>query len=303
MKIAIIGSPDRKELDFPLVEEAKLIFDDVLYVPIGEIILKISKDLQVLHKDIDVSGFDVVLPISTFPYKEFYYMCLKILEKYTYTPISSDNFFNFCNRTLFLKTLSENGIKVRRIFSVASSVAARTIINQLGLPVILDVPGKNIFIADRTTLKNILSMFKPGRVIMFKKPIKPESMIWVFVVGNEVVASYEKVDKNMRPVRVERKIEELAVRIKNLISSDFCVVNFLRVKNQTMMNQVSLSPDFPLFQKITSKNICRSLLMHLRANATEKRKNILDIFVDSINDFVRWFSHEVSHLGSTQKKT
>lgn len=297
MKLVILGSLERKEKDLPIIEEAQKIFDTALYVPVDHVKLGAGNDLGAWFKKTDLSNFDAVLPIPTYSNKEFYYTCLRILEKKVYTPIPSDKFFIMWNKPLLLKLFSNNGIKTRKVSIVACEIAANTIINQLKLPVIITPPSrKRVLITNKDTLKSVLSLFKPGYTIIVEKPIKPKSMIWVFVVGDEVVASYEKNRQGRKRIIIDEDLKKLAIKIRKSISSDFCAINFIKTKSQNIVNEITLSPDFSLYQDVTGKNISRALLTYLESKIKEEKRTILDRIVDSITDTVKWFKNEISNI-------
>jgi len=303
MKLAILGSPDRKEKDLPLLNEANKIFDSSLYIPVDGINLKVGEDTSALFKRVNLSEYDVILPIPTYRNKEFYYTCLRILEKNVYTPIPSDKFFMMWNKPLMLRLFANNGIDVRKTFVVACNVAANTIINQLKLPVIITPPSrKKVLVTNENTLKNVLDLFRPGHTLIVEKPIKPESMIWVFVIGDEIIASYEKGDKGRRPVIIDKDLERLALKIREIISSDYCAINFIRTKSTVIVNEVTLSPDFSLYQVITGKNVSRSLLSYLRTKAKKEGRSLLDRFIDSFVDAIRWIENEISNIRTIGKR-
>jgi glutathione synthase/RimK-type ligase-like ATP-grasp enzyme len=291
MKIAILGSPERKEKDLPLIREAKEVFETSLYVPIDGVKLGIEEEPKAWYKKTDLSEFDCILPIPISKNREFFYTCLRILEENVYLPISSDKFFILWKKPLLLKLFSQNNIEIRRTFVVASDVATGTILEELKLPVIITPPSeKRVLATKKETLKNILSLFKPGYTIVVEKPIKPESVIWTFVVGDEVVASYEKKKSRRRAIKLGEELENLAVKVRKIISSDFCGINFIKTKSHTIVNNVTLSPNFSLFQEVTGKNISRILLSYLKERVKESKKGLLDRFIDTITEFLKQVS-------------
>lgn len=291
MKVVILGSPERKKKDLPVIREAQEVFESSLYVPIDGVKLGIEEEPKIWYKKTDLSEFDCVLPLPTPKNKEFFYTCLRILEKNMYVPIPSGKFFILWKKPLLLKLFSENNIEVRRTFVVASDVATSTIVGELKLPVIITTPSeKRILVTKRESLRNILSLFKPGYTVVVEKPIKPESVIWAFVVDGEVAASYERKKSVRRSIKLGEELENLAIKIKNILSSEFCGINFIKTKSRVVVNNVTLSPNFSLFQEVTGKNISRILVSHLKEKAKESKKGFLDRFIDTITEFLKQVS-------------
>ncbi|HDJ96476.1 MAG TPA: hypothetical protein ENG45_00185, partial [Candidatus Aenigmarchaeota archaeon] len=202
MKLAIITTPDRVEQDKILARNAKKKFSDVIYTSIDNIKLKVGDEFGVYCNGDNLIDSDYTLLIPTLKYREFFYTTVRILENCRVpTSVVSEKFFIIWNRVLLLRTLAKEGIKVRKAFSIAQNVVLDKVLKELKLPVIITTTtGKRIYVNNEEALKDVLSLFEAGYMITFEKPITPESIIWSFVVGNEVVASYEKVEKKMRSI-------------------------------------------------------------------------------------------------------
>lgn len=269
MKIAIIGS---SEEDLPIVDEAKKIFDEVLYVPLDSIKLEVGEIQKAFYKDIDLSSFDVVLPLLNGSSKEFLFICLKILENDVYIPISSEDFFILGKKCLLMKRLIEQGLKVRKSAFLASNRTSRMLIENLKFPIVIrSSSGKRVRITNEETLNHVLSLFKAGNIRILEKPIEAESVVWYFVVGNEIVASYENVGENVRSIGINGEIVSQLYRVKKAVNSDFFVINFIRKKKSLVVNDIFLSPDFRQFDRVTGKNTSRVLLVYLKNKVEERR--------------------------------
>ena len=285
MKIAIIGSSENNE---SVVDEAKELFDEVLYVPIDSIKLEVGEDQRVLYKDVDLSTFDIVLPLLNGSSNEILYLCLKILEKKVFLPILSEDFFIINKKCLLMKRLIDQGLKVRKSVFLASNRTSRMIIESLKFPIIIrSSSGKRVKVTNKETLDNVLSLFKAGNVRILEKPIEAESVIWLFVVGNEIIASYEQIGENLKSIALGGDILSKIYRVQKTINSDFFVVNFIRKKNSLIVNDVFLCPDFSVFNKITGKNTIKPLLVYLKNKLESERVGVITSIFGSIHDFFR----------------
>ena len=285
MKIAIIGLSEKNT---SVVEEAKKVFDEVLYVPIDSIKLEVGEEQRAFYKDVDLSTFDRILPLINTSYNEFMYLCLKILEKNVYVPISSDDFFIINKKCLLMKGLMDQGLKVRKSVFLASNRTSRMIIESLKFPItIRSSSGKRVKVTNEETLNNVLSLFKAGNIRILEKPIEAESVIWFFVVGNEIIASYEQVSENLRSIGVDEDIISKIYRVKKAINSDFFVVNFIRKKDSLIVNDVFLSPDFSVLNKVSGKNTIQPLLVYLKNKVESERVGVIQSIFKSVHDFFR----------------
>jgi len=285
MKIAIIGSTENNK---PVVEEAGKVFDEVLYVPLNAIKLEVGEDQKVLYKDIDLSTFDIVLPLVNGSSNEILYLCLNILENSVYLPISSEDFFIIGKKCLLMKKLIDQGLKVRKSVFLASNRTSRMIIESLKFPIIIrSSSGKRVKVTNKETLDNVLSLFRAGNVRTLEKPIEAQSVIWLFVVGNEIIASYEQVGEDLRSIGVNGDLTSSIYSIQKAINSDFFVVNFIRKKNSLIVNDVFLSPNFSLFNEVTGKNTISPLLVYLKKKLEYERIGVITSIFNSVHGFLK----------------
>ncbi len=287
MKIAIIGPNEDEPL---LLEEAKEIFDEALYVPIDSVKLEVGEEQKVFYEDVDLSTFDIILPLPDEKNREFMFLCLKILEKYEYVylPFSSEDFFMIENDGLMKKKLMNSGLKVRKSAILASNRTSRMLIENLKFPIIVrSLSGKGIRVTNEETLKNVLSLFKAGYIRVLEKPVKAESIIWCFIVGDEIVASFEENKETTRSIHVDTETESKLLKIRRVINSDYFVVNFIRKRNNLIVNDIYLTPDFSQFKKVTGKDVSKLLLIHLKNKIESMRVGPVTSFINLLYDSIK----------------
>jgi len=303
MKLAIVTTPERIEKDKNLVSEANKYFSHVVYTSIDSIKLEVGKELEIFYSRYDLSEFDYVLLIPTVEYKEFFYTALRILEnKDVLIPISSEKFFMMWNRPLLLRMLAKQGIKIRKTFAIAQNIVADTIAKELKLPVMITTTkGKRVYVNKRGVLKDVLDLFRPGHMVVIEKPITPESVIWSFVIGEEVVASYERVGNSRRSIVLDEKMKEIALKIRRILGSEYCVVNFIKVGKRLIANNVTLAPDFNLFYEATGKSVSDLLLSSI-AERVRSGRNVLEDIIEGMQKLSRWFEYAISNIRSIKKR-
>ncbi len=284
MKIAIIGPKKEKPL---ILKEAEDIFEEALYVPINSVKLEVGEEEKVFYEDVDLSSFDIILPLLDETNREFMFLCLEILEKEVYIPFSSKDFFIIENDALMKKKLIKCGLKVRKGAILASNRTSRMMIENLKFPIIIRSPsGKGVRATNEETLKNVLSLFKAGYIRILEKPVKAESIIWCFVVGREVIASYEETKESTRSIHLDTETETKLFKIRRVIDSEFFVVNFIRKRKALIINDIYLAPDFSRFKETTGKDVSKLLLLHLK-NKMESKNHPIKSLVISVHDIFK----------------
>lgn len=266
MKLAIIGDPFRRKKDLPLVEEGGQFFETT-YAPITEIRFDLDKKISVKHNHADLSEFDCILPVPTVRYKELFYAALRMLSS-SLLPFSAESYLLACNDELLFNHLVANGITARNFLTVASNVSLRRIVDRIEFPVIVRPPNKRVMVTNPQTLEDVIALTKVGIPVKIEAPIKAERDVWLFVVGDEVVACYEKTEGSSKPVAIGGELKKIAIRVRQLAECDYCALRFLW-HERWILDRFTLSPNFANFQKITGKNVARYLIGHLRERAKE----------------------------------
>ena len=269
-------------------KEGKKFFDTVTVARPEELRLEVSEDMEVYHKDLNLSEFDGVLLLPKVERNEFFYMVARILEdKGVYLPVNSSALKILWNKPLVWKELSSNGIKIRKVYSIAQNVALGTIRDSISFPVLVTTPeGKKVLATNEEVLKDVLSLFRAGNMVMIEKPLKAQSVIWSFVVGNEVVASYERIKDSRVATTLDDKLKSVSVKIREVLGLDFCAVSFVKMKREVVVNSVTISPDWELFTKVTGKNLVGVLLSYVANRIKERRKSMVETFVDMLKDLL-----------------
>ncbi len=290
MKIIIVGDPKRREMDEPLIEEAKSKFDEVVYAPISNIRFditksKISGGTSANFEGRDLSEFDYILPIPTPRHSELFYTLLWVMSE-SRMPFNADCYMTFMNNGLLRNFLMSKGVRMRPFVSVASNVPVGSIKSGLRFPVIVRPPNKRVAVSNAKTLEDVISLYKFGTPILIEKPLKSDMDTWVFVSGNEAVASYKKYQRNGNVIQPSLKgtdLSGIAVKTKNAIGCDYCAIRFLLRKNDWVVDRVTLSPDFAEFQEMTGVNIARHVISGIGENRKPKEKS----FMERVEEYLR----------------
>ena len=252
MKIAILGDPRRREKDEPLVKEAELNsnFDEVVYAPINQVRFDISKHSSEEGMAVRFNGagtnlddFDCVIPVPTITHSELFYTAMWMLNDVC-MPFDAEKYMMFMNNELLRNFLRSRKIPIREAITITSNMSLDQINNSIEFPVIVRPPKKRVVVNNPTTLKDVVSLYKYGTPIVIERPIKAEMDTWIFVVGDEVVASYKKYQKKLNrigsDVVVGSDLNKLAVRIRKEIGCDYCAIRFLFADGEWFVDKITL---------------------------------------------------------------
>ena len=191
--------------------------------------------------------------------------------------IFGTKYMMFMNNELLRNFLRSRKIPIREAITITSNMSLDQINNSIEFPVIVRPPKKRVVVNNPTTLKDVVSLYKYGTPIVIERPIKAEMDTWIFVVGDEVVASYKKYQKKLNrigsDVVVGSDLNKLAVRIRKEIGCDYCAIRFLFADGEWFVDKITLCPDFANFQKMTGVNVARYVISHMARKITEKEKS------------------------------
>lgn len=268
MKVGIISrTADKNLIDFLSTKF------ETIFIPIEEIKFKIERELEVKFKNLNLLDLDyaLILPNGS---KEIFYLLLRAIEKSVSTPIPSENLLILLNKPLLFNFLTKNEIKTKKIFGIAQNVVIQEILERVKLPLILNLPkGKRILVKKRSSLVDILSLFKPGYMITIEKPLK--NGFEAFVAQNFVICIKKDDEKFLK---VGKDIREELIKIKNLLSLDFCTIDFYLTGKNILVENVKISYS-PKILKKTEKN-----LEFLARAIEEKIKKEREGIISKINE-------------------
>lgn len=268
LRIAIIGDPNRRAKDQPLIDEAEKQCK-ALYAPITQLRLDLTanKRPSVRYNNKNLSRFDYVLIIPTITYKEMFYTVARMLGDKA-KPFTHKQYLLVLNEDILFKYLHRRGIHTRKsVFICASSSLP---LKNIKFPVIVRVGAKRVMVTNEQTLKDVIAFAERGKPIEIETPIKAKKIVWTFVVGDEVVAGYEKVKRTVKSTNVDDEVKKAGTTVSAALKCDYCALKFIIDQNdECILDKVTFCPDFSNFQRITSKNIARYVISYLKSKAEE----------------------------------
>jgi hypothetical protein len=284
MKIAIVSGPHRKDKDSPLLKEAGNFFEKVTFVPITQIRVDIADGLHVKFGNTDLSEFGCVMPIPGKTYKEVFYIMMRVLSKSTYIPMHPEKYLFSTDEAALFNYLNRNGINTRELFVVSSQMPMSEVLKRTKFPLTVVEGHKRIVVTTPKTLKDVVSLAKVGTPIVIEPAIYAARSVFVFMVGDNAIASYERKGKQTKVIEVDDELKEIAVKVRNLIGCDYCSLSFYNSRGKWYLSKFTMSPDFGSIQRITHKDVARALLEHM---AEKSRKSIDKRIGDKISRLFR----------------
>ncbi len=258
MKVAVIGDPIRKERDLYLVERIKKKFSECLYIPIDKIRFEIRKRMEVRFGSKKLNTFDFVFPIPTNKHKENFYIILRMLSEPA-TPFTASQYLLLVNGLAY-DLLEKKGIYLRKSIVIASHTVLDKLSNEIKFPLIVKQKGRKVLVTNITTLKHVVSLFKPGTPIKLEFPLKSEKAIYGILIGEDIFFCGVRKKKVERKVEKKEKkeVEEIASKIKNTLDLDYFSFKLLKCGN-FVLDWISLSPNFKALEKFTRRKICEKI--------------------------------------------
>lgn len=300
MEIVIIANASRQKKDQPIINEAENVFDKVTYAPIKKIRFDLvtardkglfepvirQEGAHIKYEGVDLSEADVILPIPIYLQAELFYTAFRMLDSATsIMPFNSSIYKLTMHPHLLVSFLGKNGIPIRRGLVVASNITLDRIDRSIQYPVIVRPPEKRIMVNNRQTLKDVLSLYKFGTPIRIETPIKSEQNVWMFVLGDEVIASYEHRGNSYKIVNVDKEAQDLAIKVRQLIGCDYLATRFLKSGEDWIFDQMTFAPDFANFEKITGVSIGRRMISYLFMKARKPERQTILKKVEEIFSF------------------
>jgi len=281
-RLVIIGSPNRQKKDRPLVEEAEKEFQ-VEYVPITQARLGLARSMTLMYDGKSVSKSDRVLLIPTITHKEMFYTIARMLGDRC-MPFNHKQYLLTLNEDVMFKYLERFGIPTRESIFICASSSLPAGLKKIRFPATVRMGAKRVKVTDAETLKDVVGLAGRGTPVEIETPVPTEKTIWTFVVGEEVVAGYEKSKNDVKSTSVDDEIKRLAVSVRSALGCDYCALKFIADKRgKTILDKITFCPDFGNFQKITSKNVASYIVGHLKRRLEEEKvewwvpKPILDV--------------------------
>jgi len=270
-KIGIIGNPNRRNQDEPIIKKSEELFSTSRYIPVTE--LRIKSNGRIYHNKIDVSGFQI-LPIPTSQYNDIF---LSIASSVSgYIPYTIEGLLLFQKKVLGLSKLRKAGFSTLETYSIISDVPLDNMITKMTFPVDITIGEVSAEVGDGRHLRDMIKMRRPGQGIIIKEPIE-YPLTGCFVVGKDVIAVDIEKKEKLRGISIGSRLRDLAISAVSTLGSNY---GFICLKGEKIVS-MTLAPNFAAIERAANKDVATLLILHMKEKIpTAKERTILDKIVD-----------------------
>lgn len=280
MKLLIIGASKPSISTNMLIKEAEKKFN-VLYVPIREIILKITtKNITISYNKRDLSKFDYCLPrIDSKRAQHGYHVirCMDIIN--VKKPYSAETILIAHNKYTTLEVLRRADVPIPTTYLVDSPKTAEKLLKKMRYPIMVKVVasfgGKGVmFFEDKESAISAIKTLKLyGHQIIVEEYVpNPGEDIRAFVIGGKIIASMKRIaskDETRANIHIGGRgmyfgltgeLKDVALKAAAASGSDIVAIDMIESNNGPKVIEININPGLKGIQKITSINVAKAII-------------------------------------------
>ncbi|MCK5333012.1 MAG: ATP-grasp domain-containing protein [Candidatus Aenigmarchaeota archaeon] len=283
MKICILGPKKTGETEIELIEEAKNIFEKVLYVPLSNVRIECTgKRPAPYYKDTNLLEFDVFLPRIFKKASDMGYVLMKTLEGgMKYSPINHLSVLFGYNEFLLPMQLRENGIPSLKSYFAMSRSALEKTISDLKYPIVLKLPYDKkgeIIIDSEETAKGVFDAVEElSQPLLVQDFAGKADSIDALVAGKKIFALKNK----KLPARLSKIETKTILRASKAINASVSEINCLRTEEGLLVHGANICPNLTKYEPEFGP-VSREVLRHLHAAAAVH-------YEFGVIKFLKWF--------------
>jgi len=295
MKFCLISGPDGEDVKHIFLEEARRIFDKVLYVPLGRVRVDCKgKETKITFKNTDLSEFDVIY-VRVFE-KDFLFaeVVLDVLEqKGVYLPTTIDGYQLTNHKYSSVQAVARIGVPTPSTALSVTPKHALEVAKKVGFPIVLKLlrgfGGKGVMMvhseAELRPILDTLSVFNefPCTQSFVENP---QTDVRALVIGEKVIGIRRRgsgtewranvsTGGSAEMIKLEHNIRTMAKKIAQLLGMDICAVDFIETKDGPVFIEANFTPGImpAFFSKEASdghhNELCHTMLSFLHKKAME----------------------------------
>ncbi len=294
-RVAVVGP---KSVWSSLEGEFSRRFAAVRFFDYSSLKLTAGSSLSVSMDGLDLTVFDYVLVLPDTSRAEFYQTLVRILEKTVRTSVPSRTLEFFWNKPIMWNVLSEGGIRLPEMAVISQDVAFDYIKESFKLPVVLTTPqGKEVYVTNETTLKNVLELFPAGHTILVRKPLRSDEL-YVTFSSMGATFGYVRAGDRRTPIKIDDRLAKLSRKVREVLDVDFCVSLFYRKGKSYYLYDVRLLPNFERFNEVAGKNVARIMAVEIQ-DSLQFGKTVAGL-IGKVKEFFRWLKDEIGNTRSPE---
>jgi ribosomal protein S6--L-glutamate ligase len=292
MKCCILGPKNRGKEEIWLLEEAKKVFNKVLYVSIPSARIEIIEKTKVLYKNVDLEDFDCIIPRIPRTYMNYGFVISRLLHDRVYMPNTPESIIITHNKFLTLTALCLNSVPIPKTYLASSSDAVQSLLDETKYPIVIKLlygsRGKGVMFADSkgsavSLIDTIESMRHP---IFIEEYIgTPGEDIRAVVVGKEVVASMKRIGKKgdrranigaggtAEKINISKELRDLAVKTAEVLGLGIAGVDIIETKTGPKIIEANVNVNFEGITKATGINVAKHMVDFVKKETAVFEKN------------------------------
>jgi ribosomal protein S6--L-glutamate ligase len=282
MRLCVLGPKD-SEIGYStkrILEEASKDFKEVKLIPLIDVKLKLSKEIDAIYEGNSLKKYDYVLPRIDSKRAQVGYPVMRFLDYLgVRKPYPSETIIFAHNKFLTLEQLAKHNIPVPETYLTSSKESANKVIEKLKLPVVIKLlsgfGGEGVLMIDsKDAFKSIVETMKVlKQEILIEKFIEsPGEDIRGILAGEEIIASYKRVappgEKKANIhlggkavcFKLTPEMEELIFRSGKAIKSKLCAVDMIEGKDGLKVIEVNINFGLQGIEKTTDINVARRII-------------------------------------------
>ncbi len=276
MEITIIGDPERKEKDAPLMRAAKKYFASVKYAPITSLKIEVGEQRK-LHCDGPINS-NCVFPVPTNEYIDKF---LSIIEPGNYyIPFDLKGFLNIqkpANGLISMKNIGFYATDFVKLADTSIPVKIRE------FPLRIVTNDDDMIAENEAQLRSIMRMLRKEKNVMMH-PVNEDKITEVFIIGERVVAALDRKGRKVKKANVDPVFKKTISHLIRVLGSEYGTISF----SGNRMVSMTLAPDFREFEEKTKVKVASLLMSHI-SEKIEGNMTVFDNIVDTLIDITRKF--------------
>lgn len=294
--LCIIGTK-KSQTNIKLLNEAKKVFDSVLFVPIESIGVGLSDEFSIKYRVTDLLRFKAVMPRVPRRISSYAYQLLSLFPEDTYMPIRPISFLLAEERFFLLTVLRKRQISTINLQMTKGPKAAARMLEKAKFPIVIRIPDKKtgIVVKNETEAKGVIdALGSLQQSVLIEDLVK--NVVSVYVAEPEVIASVKKKTKEkdvvfaigeLKKQNIDLKTQQLALDAARAIDAQIAKVD-ISLNGEPKVVNIELNPDLIAPSKAVGKNLIAMVIKSVSENYTaHQQKPMLMRFFDDAKSVVK----------------
>jgi ribosomal protein S6--L-glutamate ligase len=289
MRLCITGPDEnvKSHTTRRLIDEAKKEFNHVDYVPILDVQLHLDskKKIGAFYENKSLTDYDYVLPRIDSKRAAAGYHVFRILDDLDVRkPYPAETILIAHNKFITLEQMVKHGVPIPKTYMTASREAAKNMLKNLKLPVILKLlsgfGGEGVmFIESKEAAESTIDTMRvlQQQMLLEEYIPNPGEDVRGIVAGDEIIASYKRVAAKgekksnihlggtAKFYALNSDMQDLVLRAAEAIKAKICAIDMLVGKDGPLVIEANINPGLGGIEKTTSINVAQRIIRYVKS--------------------------------------